>query len=148
MTSNVPAALRRLVAERAGGVCEYCLLHEDDTFFGCQIEHVIAEKHGGATTADNLAYACVFCNRRKGSDIATLSPTTGSLTRLFNPRTDRWPEHFEFGDDQITIHGRTEVGAATVRLLDLNHPDRLVERHTLRLGGRYPSPAAISRLGG
>ena len=29
----IPEALRRLVAERAGGCCEYCRLHEDDTFF-------------------------------------------------------------------------------------------------------------------
>ena len=60
MSSYVPAALRRLVEARAHGLCEYRLIDQADTFFGCQIEHVIAEKHGGPTSADNLAYACVL----------------------------------------------------------------------------------------
>ena len=47
--------MRRLVVERAGGVCEYCLIDQEDTYFGCEIEHVISEKHGGATAAENLA---------------------------------------------------------------------------------------------
>ncbi len=63
MSTHVPANLRRFVAERADHLCEYCLIHEDDTFLGCQIEHVIAEKHRGPTVESNLAYACVFCNR-------------------------------------------------------------------------------------
>ena len=87
MTSYVASALRKLVADRAERLCEYCLIQEDDTFFGCEIEHVIAQKHGGATTPDNLAYACAFCNRAKGTDIASLS-LRGDLVRLFNPRTD------------------------------------------------------------
>lgn len=71
MSSYVPVALRRLVSQRARGLCEYCLIDETDTFFGCEVEHIIAEKHGGTTTADNLAMACLFCNRFKGSDIAS-----------------------------------------------------------------------------
>jgi 5-methylcytosine-specific restriction endonuclease McrA len=58
MSSYVPAALRRLVAERASGLCEYCLLHESDGYLKFEVEHVIAKKHGGATSAENLAYAC------------------------------------------------------------------------------------------
>ena len=88
MSKYVGADLRRLVAERAGRVCEYCLIHEDDTFFGCQVDHVISEKHGGKTEPGNLAYACAFCNRHKGTDIASISQRTGKLTALFNPRTD------------------------------------------------------------
>jgi chorismate-pyruvate lyase len=29
--AHIPAALRRLVIERARGCCEYCLLNQDDT---------------------------------------------------------------------------------------------------------------------
>lgn len=138
MTRYVPVALRRLVADRAGGACEYCLIHENDTFFGCQIEHVIAEKHGGATVADNLAHACVFCNRHKGSDIASLSDT-GTLARLFNLRVDRWADHFALDQDGVTVRARTDVGAVTIKLLQLlNHPDRLLEREALHVDGRYP----------
>jgi 5-methylcytosine-specific restriction endonuclease McrA len=51
----IPAETRRLVISRAGRRCEYCLIHEDDTYFGCEVDHVISEKHGGLTAAENLA---------------------------------------------------------------------------------------------
>jgi hypothetical protein len=88
MSSYVSAALRRLVAKRAAYLCEYCLLHEEDTFFGCEVDHIISEKHGGATVAANLAYACAFCNRAKGSDVGSLVWRTGTFSRFFHPRTD------------------------------------------------------------
>ena len=55
-----------------------------------QVDHIIAEKHGGATSEVNLALTCSLCNLRKGSDIASLDPETGELTRLFNPRDQSW----------------------------------------------------------
>jgi 5-methylcytosine-specific restriction endonuclease McrA len=94
MSTHVPLALRRLVAARANGLCEYCLLHESDGYFSFQVEHIIAEKHNGATSSENLAYACVTCNLSKGTDIASISRKTGQLVRLFNPRADRWLDHF------------------------------------------------------
>lgn len=145
MTSYVPAALRRLVNSRAEGLCEYCLIHEEDTFFGCQIEHVIAEKHGGGTTAENLAYACVFCNQRKGSDISSLS-SAGQLVRLYNPRTDRWADHFALAADGITVQARSEIGEVTARLLGFNDPARLAEREALHAVNRFPTTAAASRI--
>jgi len=145
MSGYIPATLRRLVALRAMGLCEYCLIHEEDTFFGCQIEHVIAEKHGGPTKAENLAFACVFCNRHKGSDIASLS-NAGKLVRLYNPRTDHWSEHFQLAADGIAILALDEIGQGTASLLELNHPDRLLERRTLRAINRYPTPSAAVRM--
>lgn len=139
MSSYIPAHLRRLVTERAQGLCEYCLIH-DDTYLQCQIEQIIAEKHGGPTSDDNLALACVFCNRAKGTDIATVLPPDGRLSRLYSPRTDLWHHHFRIVDDRI--EPLTDVGLATVSLLNLNHPDRLLERRVLIDAGRYPSAPA------
>ena len=68
MSSYVSADLRRLVALRAGGLCEYCLIHENDSYLGCHVDHIISEKHGGLTESENLAYACACCNRAKGSN--------------------------------------------------------------------------------
>jgi 5-methylcytosine-specific restriction endonuclease McrA len=79
MSSYVSAAVRRLVAVRTDFLCEYCLVHEDDTVFGCEVDHIISEKHGGATDAENLAYACAFCNRAKGSDIGSIVPRHRAL---------------------------------------------------------------------
>ncbi|HSZ58421.1 MAG TPA: HNH endonuclease signature motif containing protein [Tepidisphaeraceae bacterium] len=144
MSSYVPAALRRSVARRAGALCEYCLIHEDDTFLGCQVEHVISEKHGGVTAEANLAYACVFCNRFKGSDLGSVHPASQELVRFFNPRTDRWSQHFRL--DGIQIVPLTDIGEVTVRILEMNHPDRLLEREQLLTLGRYPSAAAVVRM--
>lgn len=94
MSGPIGAGLRRLVVSRAARCCEYCLTPEDDTFFGCEVDHIISLKHGGETAEDNLAYACLSCNRNKGSDISSRIPETGQLVRCFNPRLDRWSDHF------------------------------------------------------
>jgi hypothetical protein len=140
MSSYVTADLRRLVMARAQGVCEYCLIHQNDTFWGCEVEHIISEKRRGKTIETNLAWACAFCNRLKGTDVATFSPDTGELCRLFNPRTDRWRDHFRL--DGPRIEGLSEIGRATVLLLRMNGDDRLLERTVLVRSGRYPCASA------
>lgn len=133
---NVERKLRTAVANRARFRCEYCLIHEGDAGFPHQADHVISLKHGGATTSENLAFACVLCNRHKGSDIASLDPETGELVPLFNPRADRWSEHFRLEGEYIRpISSR---GAVTLRLLRLNAPERLAERRLLQSLGAYP----------
>jgi hypothetical protein len=47
----------------------------------------------------------------------------GKLTRLFNPRADSWSDHFAAIDGRI--QGITEIGVATVSLLNMNDPDRI-----------------------
>jgi 5-methylcytosine-specific restriction endonuclease McrA len=51
--SYIPAALRRLVEERANYQCEYRLHPANVAFFPYKVDHVIAQKHGGKTEADN-----------------------------------------------------------------------------------------------
>jgi len=143
-STYITAALRRLVTARANELCEYCLIHEDDTYFGCQVDHIISEKHSGLTIANNLAYACSFCNRAKGSDVGSIIWRTGLFSRFFNPRIDRWAEHFAL--DGIRIVPLTELGEVTTRILDFNHIDRLLERQELQAIGRYPSSAALTLL--
>jgi hypothetical protein len=142
-TTYIGVELRRLVAARADGLCEYCLIHEDDTFFGCQVDHVISEKHGGQTEPENLAYACTFCNLHKGSDIASLA-SGEILTRFFNPRTDNWSDHFTLIGLRIQPH--TPIGEVTERIFEFNSVDRLLEREALASVHRYPTPQAIRRM--
>ena len=120
----ISAELRRLVVSRARRRCEYCLVFEGDTYVGFQIDHIISEKHGGPTIADNLALACLFCNLNKGSDIGSLD--SGQFTPLLNPRVDRWDEHFRFAGPRI--EGVTPVGRVTATLLRFNDKHRLEER--------------------
>lgn len=144
MTSYVSAELRRLIATRAEGLCEYCLIHEVDTFVGCQVDHIISEKHGGLTIEANLAFACAFCNRYKGTDIGSISQDTGEFLRFYNPRVDRWPEHFRL--DGLRIEARTPVGEVTVRILAFNTLERVLEREQLSRAGRYPPPEASASI--
>lgn len=122
----VPAALRREVIGRAGNRCEYCMLPAEVAFYPHEVDHVIAEKHGGATDISNLAFACWRCNRHKGTDLTSFDPQTQRLNPLFNPRTQVWSEHFAYEGERIT--GLTPEGRTTVTLLRLNSEDRLTER--------------------
>ena len=77
----IPAALRDLVLARARQRCEYCLVHQDVSIYSHEVDHIIALKHGGQTREDNLATACLPCNRSKGSDLAC-PPTSPTLFYL------------------------------------------------------------------
>jgi hypothetical protein len=148
--TRVSTELRRQIVARAEHLCEYCLIHEDDTYFGCEVDHVISEKHGGPTEPSNLAYACLFCNRSKGSDIGSIVPpiTSGAFCRFFNPRTDHWGEHFALAEqDGATIVPVTDVGEVTARIFGFNREERMLERQLLREVGRYPTAAALRRMG-
>lgn len=65
-------------------------------------------KHGGPTSFENLALACTFCNRAKGSDIGSILWETGEFLRYFNPRLDRWADHFQI--DGIAIRPSQKFG--------------------------------------
>ncbi|HEX3053169.1 MAG TPA: HNH endonuclease signature motif containing protein [Aggregatilineaceae bacterium] len=89
------AGLRRDVIERAGNCCEYCRVSQEDRVMPYEVDHIIAEKHGGATTSDNLCWSGYLCNGYKGSDIGSIDwEGSGKLTALFNPRQQKWDEHF------------------------------------------------------
>ena len=60
-STDIPVALRQLVYERANAQCEYCLIPESVVFAPHEIDHIIAEKHGGPTEANNLALSCMLC---------------------------------------------------------------------------------------
>jgi hypothetical protein len=145
MPNYMSEELRRLVAIHAEHLCEYCLIHEEDTFFGCKVDHMISVKRGGPTETDNLAFACVFCNRQKGSDIGSILWRISEFSRFFNPRIDRWEEHFRLG--RVSIPPQTSIGEVTAHILEFNHGDRLLERQTLIAMGKYPTASALTRMG-
>lgn len=124
--THIPATVRRQVIDRAGNRCEYCLLPAGVAFFPHEVDHVVAEKHGGTTDMDNLAFACWRCNRHKGSDLTSFDPQTRQLSPLYNPRTQVWTEHFASEGERIV--GLTPEGRTTVNLLQLNSAERQAER--------------------
>ena len=134
-STYIPVALRQLVYERANAQCEYCLIPEDVVFAPHEIDHIIAEKHGGPTEANNLALSCTLCNKYKGSDIASVDPYTEQIVPLYHPRQNQWFEHFRLNDAEFVP--RTPIGRVTIQLLQLNHPNRIEERKVLIMAGRF-----------
>ncbi|BAY90719.1 MULTISPECIES: HNH endonuclease [unclassified Tolypothrix] len=133
-SSYISLELRRLVTNRADYMCEYCLISEVNRSSGCQVDHIISVKHGGSTTADNLCYACIFCNLQKGSDLGSINWQTGELVRFFNPRRDFWGEHFQL--NEAVIQPITDIGEVTARILDFNGDERILERQALIAAGQ------------
>ncbi|MEM7773615.1 MAG: HNH endonuclease signature motif containing protein [Cyanobacteria bacterium P01_A01_bin.37] len=136
--SYIPTSLRQFVTERAKGCCEYCLYPQYASLLSFEMEHIISEKHKGETIAANLALACPYCNRAKGTDLGSIDPVTGVLTPSFNPRTQGWIDHFCLVE--ACIKAFTPEGRVTVEILQFNDTRRLAERKRLITTGMNSMP--------
>jgi 5-methylcytosine-specific restriction endonuclease McrA len=127
-------ALQELVRHRALDACEYCRLPQSASpYVRFHIDHIVARQHGGQSEPDNLALACGYCNRHKGPNLASCDPTTGELVPLFNPRRDRWTDHFAW--NEATIVGKSQVGQVTIHLLGMNDHQQFELRKELQALG-------------
>lgn len=125
-----------VVSQRAGERCEYYMLSEAVSLHKHEPDHIIPRQHGGESVADNLALACLRCNRHKGPNVGSFDPLTGRLTPFFNPRQQEWAEHFRL--EQAEIIPLTPEARVTVRIFHLNDADRVAERQALMNVGLYP----------
>jgi len=130
-------SLQNEVRRRAGNACEYCRLPAGVHPSPFEIEHIVAQQHGGATSLRNLAFACLRCNRHKGTNIAGIA-RIGSRTvivPLFHPRRHKWSRHFRWSGPYLI--GRTAIGRVTVELLKINDPLRVAVRESLMNEGLF-----------
>jgi hypothetical protein len=100
-----------------------------------EIDHIIAEVHGGRTSASNLALSCLYCNRHKGPNLSGIDPQTRLHSRLFHPRRHSWAYHFRW--DGARLRGRTAIGRTTIRVLRINAPLRVGLREELMAAGLF-----------
>lgn len=135
---RVPAALRRVVAARALGYCEYCRSPDQFATQSFTVEHILPRDRAGATTLDNLAWSCFGCNSHKSTRTQAADPETGEPTPLFNPRQQQWREHFEWDANATHVIGRTVCGRATLLALRLNRPGLVNLRRVLVGAGLHP----------
>lgn len=135
MSPKFSPAIRKLVASRADFRCEYCRKPEIIANFSFHIEHIISRQHGGTDRNANLAFACSWCNWKKGPNIATVLSEDGDLLPLFNPRTQNWNDHFYV--EEGVILGKTDIAKGTIRLLDLNTTELILERKELMEAGYF-----------
>jgi hypothetical protein len=134
--TRIAHELRVRVRERAAQRCEYCRLPDRLHIGGFEVDHIIPLSRGGQTLWDNLAYACPHCNDRKWAHVDSPDPVTGDVVPLFDPRNDRWHDHFDWSaDPTCEVHGKTPTGRATVACLQLNHPELVaIRRELVKLG--------------
>jgi len=125
--SYITVELRRQVIKRAKERCEYCKALEYELYFSFEIDHIIAEVHGGETTLSNLALCCKSCNSHKGPNLSSNLKGSINPIRLFNPRRDSWSSHFVARSDGYII-GLTDIGTVTVELFKFNSLNRTKSR--------------------
>src|SRR4051794_36551702 len=100
------------------------------------VEHIVPRVSGGVSTQENLAWACPRCNLQKRDRVDATDPATGQVVPLFNPRRDRWPEHFQWNG--FVLVAMTDVGRATIEALDLNSTRRLRVRKAEQFFALFP----------
>src|SRR5882724_1817399 len=107
---HIPSELRRLVISRAGNHCEYCSLDQRGQEATFHVDHIHPVTAGGQTISENLALACVSCSLRKASRQVLVDVETGTEAMIFNPRIDKWTEHFSWNGERLV--GLTPTGRA------------------------------------
>ncbi len=136
MSGEVSNSLRRLVVSRAESRCEYCLMPQSASAYEHEPDHIVPIQHGGETKSDNLALACLRCNWRKGPNVGSFDPETGVLVAFYNPRAQKWDDHFRLNTAEI--QPLPPEARVTVKILQLNDEQRLEQRKSLLDLGLYP----------
>jgi len=138
--TKVNKQIAELVRLRADNRCEYCLSHQDFTMGLLQIDHVWPVAKGGSHDEQNLCLACEMCNEYKWRKTAGVDPITGATVNLFNPRKQRWRDHFRWSEAGDEIVGLTAYGRVTIIELKMNNLiARTVRRHWVQAGWHPPS---------
>ena len=128
----------RSVALRAFHRCEYCRAPEAVFNFPFEVEHIIPLSQGGDDSLENLALSCRGCNLFKGVHCQGIDPLSGECSRLFNPRSDTWDEHFCFDSNTMEIAGLSPIGRATIVQMQMNRAVQLTARFQWIPLGLFP----------
>jgi hypothetical protein len=120
----LPIDLVRRVREAARDRCGYCLSPQHLVMAPLEVEHIVPLAAGGLNDESNLWLSCPLCNRHKGDRAAAIDPESGAEVPLFDPRRQRWSEHFAWSADGLRVLGLTPIGRATVAALHLDDDPR------------------------
>jgi len=136
---HIPSAVDRKVRTAARNRCGYCLSPQHLVMARLEIEHILPRAHGGSDDEANLWLSCPICNGHKSDKLQAEDPETQTTAPLFNPRVQKWSEHFRWTDDGLRIVGLTPIGRATVVALHLSDdPAALLVRSYWVKAGWHP----------
>jgi 5-methylcytosine-specific restriction endonuclease McrA len=82
------------IYKRANGLCKYCKSPADISAQPFSIDHIIPKSQGGQMNTENLALCCQGCNNHKYNKTEAIDLMTGQITKLFNPREQKWKGNF------------------------------------------------------
>ena len=136
--SYIPPTTRQQVRQRAANRCEYCKSHQDYVMGRLQIDHVLPVVRDGSDDSDNLCLACELCNQYKWTKTDEVDPLGGQRVPLFNPRRQKWSDHFAWSGNGAEITGLSPVGRATVIALSLNNELAVTVRKNWFQAGWHP----------
>ena len=107
------------------------------------LEHILPKILGGDDELYNLALACQGYNNFKFTKIFVMDKETNNVVYLFNPRQDKWTEHFKWNNNFTVIIGLTSVGNVTVNALQLNRDNLINQRIVYRAYGIHPPEHSV-----
>ncbi|MBC8183923.1 HNH endonuclease [candidate division KSB1 bacterium] len=136
--SLISPTTRQRIAQQALSRCGYCLTQESVSGVPLTIEHLLPRAKGGDEAEDNLWLSCRLCNEAKGILTEAHDPETRKIVPIYNPRLQRWSDHFKWSECGTQVIGTTPCGRATVKALSLNTEFRIRTRALWVEAGWHP----------
>lgn len=136
--SNISEHVKSRIRKTAKNRCGYCQSQQKYVLGVLEIEHIIPKASAGSDDEENLWLSCRLCNSYKGTQTRAIDPISEQSAQLFNPRTQRWSQHFTWSEDGVYIIGVTPCGRATVVALQLNNIYAVTVRQAWTSVGWHP----------
>ncbi len=138
MSVYIPVSLRNQIRELDRDRCSYRQTRETLSGIPLTFDHIYPISKGGVTSLKNVCLACRSCNEFKGYSVTGQDLLTQEIVSLFNPRTQKWQDHFYWSNDGTKVEGKTSVGRVTVLALQMNHKAIVTARRRWVSVGWHP----------
>lgn len=135
---DIPKSIKITLKAVANNRCEYC---KSPKAFSTELftnDHIIPLSKNGTNDMENLAYSCSGCNTFKHDKVEAYHSSLDKIFPLFNPRRQKWSEHFSWNNDFTQIIPLTPIGQVTIEQLKLNREQLQNLRRVLVIVSKHP----------
>jgi hypothetical protein len=138
VSAYISESLKAQIEQADRQRCCYCLTSEANSGIPMTFDHIQPRSKSGITSFENICLACRTCNEYKSDSTEAEDPLTGRVVSLFNPRIQKWSEHFIWSADATRVEGVTAIGRATMVALRMNNPVIVAARYRWVISGWHP----------
>lgn len=135
---KIPEKTKSRIRQLAKNRCGYCLSQQEYVWDILEIDHIFPLTKGGKDDEENLWLICSTCNNAKYNKTEVFDFKAQQKVSLFNPRQQKWHEHFQWSKDGTKMKGKTAIGRVTILALDLNKPRFIKVRKNWVTAGWHP----------